>query len=503
MPDEKCEPLSTHAADVLQESPDALFWADRDGRLIDVSPAFTRLTGYERGDLIGTPLSHITAAEAAEAEGRLLRAVADTGVAAEYDKEYLHRSGDRIPTWVSAFAVRHDGTGAVVGIARRTAGRRGGEQALRHIQRIESLRVLARGVAHDFNNVLGTVVGHLTLAVQAVPENARARELVGRAQVAIKRAGALVEQLLLYSGSGEYRAETTDLGLLLMELRPALEAVVSGRGRLVYDLAPDLPPVPADRSLVQQLLENLVTNASEAMPAAGTVTVRTRSVDVSRESRSRWSRTGTLLPEGAYVSLEVEDDGSGMSPEVLARAFDPFYGTKFVGRGLGLALALGVARAHRGGIDAESEPGRGTRLTVLLPVAGVPTAAPRPTPPRASGTILVVEDEADIRDFAEYVLEANGFHVLSAADGLAALELIAAHKGDVRLVLLDLSMPRLDGRETLRRLRTIDPEVPVLLTSGYSTGDATAGFGPGDLVGFLHKPYDDGVLLAKIREILG
>jgi CheY-like chemotaxis protein len=241
------------------------------------------------------------------------------------------------------------------------------------------------------------------------------------------------------------------------------------------------------------------------MTGRGSVTIRTSPRTVTRDDRARWSRTGTLLPEGAYIALEVEDDGCGMSDEVLARAFDPFYSTKFVGRGLGLAMALGVARAHRGGIDARSRPGGGTCITVLLPVGGAATTGPLPRPAGGlrTGTVLVVEDEPDILSFAEYVLRGSGFTVLSASDGAGALDLYRRHREEVRLVLLDYSMPHMSGAETFDRLREIDPRVRVLLTSGYSTQDATAGFAPGVLAGFLHKPYDSDVLVAKVRECLG
>jgi two-component system cell cycle sensor histidine kinase/response regulator CckA len=260
-----------------------------------------------------------------------------------------------------------------------------------------------------------------------------------------------------------------------------------------------------DRAQLRQLLTNLASNAAESMTGRGTITVRTAPRPVTREDRARWARTGTLLPEGAYTAIEVEDDGCGMNEDVLARAFDPFYSTKFVGRGLGLAMALGVARAHRGGIDAQSQPGRGTKVTLLLPAgtAAAMGAQPRPASIPLSGTILLVEDEPDILSFAEYVLRTSGFTVLSAVDGPGAIETYRRQREVVRLVLLDFSMPRMSGAETFDRLREIDPRVRVLLTSGYSTQDATAGFAPGVLAGFLHKPYDSEVLVAKVRECLG
>ena len=202
--------------------------------------------------------------------------------------------------------------------------------------------------------------------------------------------------------------------------------------------------------------------------------------------------------------VEVQDDGYGMSAETVARVFDPFYSTKFIGRGLGLATALGVARAHHGGIDIESEPGRGTTLTMMLPCAPVPRAAAVSSAPATTGqAILVVEDEPDILAFATHVLRGQGYDVVSATDGLQAVAAFQAAPDRFALVFLDLSMPRMDGRDALHRLRAVRPGIRVVLTSGYSTPDATSAFAPGELSGFLHKPYDADALLARIRETLG
>jgi len=498
-------PSGSDAAELLQNAPDGAFRADLDGRLLEVNAAFERLTGFPRAELIGVPHDAFTPPEYRDLEARLAQSVVETGAPAGYDKEYLRKDGTRVPAWVSLFLVHGRGERHLAAIVRDLSARRDGEQARRHIQRIESLRVLARGVAHDFNNVLGTVVGHLTFVDQALPTEGPTRDLLGRAQAGIRRASGLVEQLLLYSGSGEHRAEATDLGILILEQRPELESALAGRAQLRYELAPDLRPVHVDRAQLRQLLMNLATNAGEAMTGRGTVTVRTALRSVTREDRARWSRTGTLLPEGPYAVIEVDDDGCGMSEEILARAFDPFYSTKFVGRGLGLATALGVARAHRGGIDAASRPGAGTKITVLLPIGVTMAAGPQARPGTAAltGTVLLVEDEPDILSFAEYVLRSSGFVVLSAVDGPGAIELFRTHRESIRLVVLDFSMPRMSGAETFDRLREIDPRVRVLLTSGYSTQDATAGFASGVLAGFLHKPYDHEVLVTKVRECLG
>jgi PAS domain S-box-containing protein len=494
------------AATLLRCSPDGIVCLSLEGAIVDANDAFARLTARARDALIGLPHDHLTPREYHDMETRLARAVVETGTPAGYEKEYLRESGERVPAWVSLFAVA-GARGPAVGvgaIVRDLSDRRRTDQALRHIQRIESLRVLARGVSHDFNNVLGAVVGHLTLAQQPLPADHPAREHLARAQAAVKRATKLVDQLLLYSGSGEHRAAPTDLNALLEEQRAVLETTV-GSARLRLQPGPVADPVPVDRAQLQQLLVNVLTNAAESLHVdGGTVTVRTTVREVRPEECARWSRTGAVLPSGRYAALEVEDDGSGMSREVQARAFDPFYTTKFIGRGLGLATALGIARAHHGGIDVDSVPGRGTIVTVLLPFAAPRNIEARRVAPLSGARgVLVVEDEDEIRSFAEHVLRAHGFDVVSAADGLSALERLKQRRDDIGLVLLDLSMPRMTGDEVFRRMREAGPLPRVILTSGYPSSEATAAFVPGELSGFLHKPYDAETLIARVRETLG
>jgi two-component system, cell cycle sensor histidine kinase and response regulator CckA len=496
------------AHSLFRYAQDGIAYADLDGRLLEVNDAFARLTGHDPASLLCMTYQALTPGEYHDMELRMVRSVLESGQATGYEKEYLRKDGRRVPVWICVFAVRSEdgraqGLGAIV---RDLSERRATDQALRHIQRIESLRVLARGVSHDFNNVLGTVLGHLTLAQQVMPEGSAAHEHIGRAGGAIHRAAALVDQLLLYAGSGEYRPETIDLNAWLDELRPILEAALGEHGRLHIEAAEDVPPLPVDRLQLQQLIMQILANCAEARRGdMVTVTIRTRVHVVTTHKRARWSRTGTVLREGRYAAIEIEDDGCGMDAETLQRVFDPFYSTKFIGRGLGLATALGIVRAHHGSIDIESEPRRGSKVTILLPFET--TAAPvRPLPPAASavrsGMILLVEDEPDILNFAAHILRGGGFEVLTAADGMTGIEMFQAHRAEIRLVLLDLSMPRMGGEETLRRLREIDTTSRVLLTSGYSHADATAGFAPEDLAGFLHKPYDGETLLAKVRECL-
>jgi CheY-like chemotaxis protein len=282
---------------------------------------------------------------------------------------------------------------------------------------------------------------------------------------------------------------------------------LSKKALIRYDLAPVLPEIMADPTQMQQVVMNLVTNASEAIPEGvnGSITLRTGELMVEKTYIQVTSLPVGLNP-GRYVTLEVSDTGCGMTPEVIARIFDPFFTTKFTGRGLGLSALLGIVRSHGGGLKVYSEPGKGTSMKVFLPSAdpaGVEGAAPAGPPPwRGGGTLLVVDDETDARAVARAMGTHLGFHVVEASDGEEAVAIFQRRKGEFSLVLMDLTMPRMDGREAFLRMRDIDPTVPVVLTSGFSENDAVSDFAGRGLAGFLPKPYQRSQFEAILRHAL-
>ena len=286
-----------------------------------------------------------------------------------------------------------------------------------------------------------------------------------------------------------------------------LEVSVGKKTRIEYLLEDNLPTLDGDAAQLGQIVMNLVINAAEAIGAnGGLVAIRTGTVWCdSHMFESMWLQE--VLQEGRYVFVEVSDTGCGMDRQTLDRIFDPFFTTKFTGRGLGLAAVLGIVRGHRGAIAVCSHPGEGTTFRVLFP-SGHLTSVPRALPGQAEGAldahglILLVDDEETVRMLGRRVLERIGFEVITAQDGLEAVELFRAHRDRVRLVLLDLMMPRLDGQEALTALRAIDPDVKVILCSGYNAEDVTPRFEEARISGFLQKPYDVAALSDAIRHAL-
>ncbi len=372
------------------------------------------------------------------------------------------------------------------------------EEQVRHAQKLESLGVLAGGIAHDFNNLLVGVLGNASLAMEELPELSPVRPLLEDLQVAARRAAELTRQLLAYSGRGKFVVEAIDLSALVREMERLLSAAISKKAHVTTELRTDLPPLRADATQLRQVVMNLITNASDALgDASGTITIRTRRMNASRA----WlggAQVGTNATEGDYIVLEVADNGKGMSADAMQNLFDPFYSTKGVGRGLGLAAVLGIVRGHHGAVRITSVPDTGTTVTVLLPVSASESAmvvAPVTAAPER-GTVLVVDDDAAALRVATRILAREGYSVLTANHGRAALEMYAERGPAIDLILLDLTMPELSGWETLRELRQLNPDVVVLLMSGYAQ---EAGANSAGAAAFLAKPYG----AAQLRDIVG
>jgi PAS domain S-box-containing protein len=386
------------------------------------------------------------------------------------------------------------------------------ELQMQQTQKLESLGLLAGGIAHDFNNLLTVILGNASLALLELPPASAVAGLVREVEKAASRAADLTQQMLSYSGKGTFQVQPVDLSALIREMAQLLHTALPRRARLAFEFAPDLPPVEADATQVRQVVMNLITNAAEALQdESGVVTVATGLLTLEQPVLYA-AHSGPDLAAGPYVFLRVTDTGCGMDEATQARVFDPFFTTKFTGRGLGLAVVLGIVRGHRGAVKVTSATVRGSTFEVLLPYRP-PPAAPPPAPAaapdqaaerawRGYGTVLVVDDEESVRDLVKFVLEQAGFAVLTAADGRTGVEAFERAGRDVDVVLLDLTMPRLSGLESLEELRRLRPGLPVVLMSGYSEQDLRTRCGGLEPTAFLQKPFYAEHLLAAVRRAL-
>jgi nitrogen-specific signal transduction histidine kinase len=372
------------------------------------------------------------------------------------------------------------------------------QEQIHHAQRLDSLGSLAGGVAHDFNNMLGGIMGfaELLLAEETDPVRAgRLRSIIGAAS----RSGELTRKLLAFGRKGKDLVEPVHLSLVVKEcltmLRPSMHADL----RVTVDLE-DCPSIDADPGQMHQVVLNLCINGLEAMPGPGTLTLRSRTRVIEAHQSPDF-----LLPAGAYVELEVSDTGVGMPEEVRQRIFEPFFTTKThagqSGTGLGLSTVYGIVHSHRGTIEVDSQPGVGSRFRVLIPAGTLaPAGTVRgPSSRKGHGEVLLVEDELLLREAATSALESLGYVVHGAGDGAAGLEAFRAHHSTLHAVLLDLKMPVMGGREAFLEMHRIDPDVPVLVCTGFGENEEVQALRSLGAVGMLAKPYR----IADLSEALG
>ncbi len=380
------------------------------------------------------------------------------------------------------------------------------ERKLLETQKLESLGVLAGGIAHDFNNLLTGILGNASLAASVIGPSSPVHTYLEQIEKASLRAADLCKQMLAYSGKGRFVVQEIDLNTLVNETTDLLRVSISKRAALRFQLGERLPAANADGTQLRQVIMNLVINASDALSEAdGAISISTGVQSLSLADLATAHAPAEAMP-GEYIWCEVADTGCGMAPEVMARIFDPFFTTKFTGRGLGLAAVLGIVRSHRGALTVCSRPGQGTTFRVYLPSTHRPAReslgpASSALGWRGEGQVLLVDDEETVRITTGRMLEGIGFEVLTASDGLEALQVFSEHL-HVRFVLLDLSMPRLDGVETFREMRKMRPDTRVLLMSGFTKIEAMKRFGMEGLAGFIQKPFTMRQLAEKAKTTL-
>ena len=382
------------------------------------------------------------------------------------------------------------------------------EQKLQDTAKLESLGVLAGGIAHDFNNILAGVLGNANLLEEDLPAGSPLHEMCADIHKSALRAAELCKQMLAYSGRGKFVLTNVDIAWLIKDTLQLIKASVSKKVSLEFTQEQNLLHVEVDVAQIRQVLMNLVLNGAEALgDRVGTITIRLGVTQLSSEELLSL----TIAPpdhKPEFVFVEITDNGCGISPENLKRIFDPFFTTKLTGRGLGLAAVLGIIRGHKGGLAVTSELNRGTTFRLLLPLAGHEAvlaeggelqASPQW---RGAGTVLLADDEECVRQTLSRMLARLGFKTIAVADGREAAERFAETPDNFCLVILDLTMPEMDGAAAFAEMRKIRPSVKVLLISGYSEKEAASRFAGRKLAGFLQKPFPAPAFQQAVRTIV-
>ena len=503
----------SHWRTLTESSPDYVMRLDLDGRIRFANRAIPELSLAE---IIGANhLDFLAGAGRVAAEECFARVIASHETD-EYAVEYELEGGGGHRFEARIGPVLRDGeVKSFVLTATDTTSRCQAESASRelekqvgHAQKLDSLGMLAGGLAHDFNNLLMGILGNADLALHALPTASPAQARIESVIKTARRCADLTNQMLAYAGRRELTITAVDVPDVLVEIAELLHSSVSKRITLDIDVNAGLPAIEGDASQLGQVFMNLVINGAEAIGERdGLVRVSAYAATCARDCPCRREFPGAAeWPARACLAVEVSDTGCGMDAEIRARLFDPFFTTKFTGRGLGMAAVHGILRGHRAGIIVDSELGRGTVLTVHLPLAEARDSAPHAdgepvAAAQVGGTVLLVDDEEIVRAVAADALTYLGYKVLVAIDGVDALEVFRAHGDQIDCVILDLKMPRMDGEETFVALRELS-EVPVMLSSGYAEEDSARRFSGKGLAGFIQKPYDLDTLAQKLTTVL-
>jgi signal transduction histidine kinase/CheY-like chemotaxis protein len=408
--------------------------------------------------------------------------------------------------WASPLPGVDGSPGGILILAADVSDRKALEIKMRQAQKLESLGVLAGGIAHDFNNLLAGIMGNASLAIDELSPKHPSQLLLEEVLKASRRAADLTRQLLAYAGRGRFVLDRMNLSELVRETSSLIRTSIPKSVTLQLNLDPDLPPIEADASQIQQIVMNLVINGSEAITGSGTVVVTTSHQSLD-ENFIHHHLPGDEIKPGNWVVMEVSDDGCGMSEETKARIFDPFFTTKFMGRGLGLAAVQGIVRGHGGTLKVFSTLGTGTTFKLFFPaVTGQkPVAAPDVAAVSGAiwtGTVLVIDDEPVVRQMTRYALERMGFLVEVAENGESGLRVFQNSGPGTRAVILDLTMPGLSGHETFRRLKSLHPQVPVILSSGYNEIEVARQFAGEPFAAFVQKPYTTRQLSDALKQVL-
>ena len=516
--------LSNYNRNLIEASLDPLVTINIAGHITDVNVATEKVTGCVRQELIGTNFSdYFIDSELAEAG---YRRVFEKGTVRDYPLEIRHRDGHITAVLYNA-SVYCDRNGQIMGVfaaARDITNLKRAEKEKdeleaqkRQLQKSESLGRMAASIAHHFNNQLGAVIGNLEMAMEELPTGASTHQTLTKAMQSAWTAADMSGLMLTYLGQTHNECESLDLSYFCRKILPLIKTTLPGNVVMETDFPLPRPIIMANTGEIQQILTNLITNALEATGNnKGIISLSVKTVSpIDIHTMNRFPVDWKSLDK-TFACLEVTDTGCGIEDKDIEKLFDPFYSTKFTGRGMGLPVVMGLVNSYKGVITVDTKPGSGSSFRIFLPVSeealaksqmaevdrDVTTSSPFPRKIEEGGTVLVVEDEEMLRDMAAAMLESFGLAVLKAKDGIEALEVFGKHQSEIQFVITDLTMPRMNGWETLTELRKLQPGIPVIMASGYDLAHVMEGDHPELPQAFLAKPYNLAAMRNAIRQVM-
>jgi len=511
---------------LFDRSLDCVYVHDFAGNFIDANDAALNLLGYKREELPSLNFAALLSDDQMPRALQALQEILDNGFQKNMTGYRMKRkNGDSVYVETIASSILHEGIPyAIQGIARDITGRKQAEaykemmeKQNRQLQKSESLGRMAAAIAHHFNNRLGVVIGNLEMAMKELPKGASTHQTLTKAMQSAWTAADMSNLMLTYLGQTHDKREPLDLSYSCRKILPILEAAMPENVILETDFSSPGPVINSNPDYMQQTLTNLLTNAWEAIgKKTGSISLSVKTVSPAEIPTAHRFPIDWQPQDSTYACLEVTDTGSGIEDKDIEKLFDPFFTDKFTGLGMGLPVVFGIVNSHKGVITIDSKPGRGSTFRIFFPLSeealpqpqtaendrNVTISSPSPGKMEEGGTVLVIEDEEVLRTMTGTMLESFGFSVLQAKDGVEALEVFGKHQSEIKFVISDLTMPRMNGWETLTALRKLQPDIPVILASGYDKAHVMEGDHPELPQAFLAKPYNLKALRAAISRAL-
>jgi PAS domain S-box-containing protein len=504
----------------VENSFDVIFTLNAAGTFVFVSPAWERHFGYPVSEVMGQSFAPFVHPDDIQPCVEYLKWVLTTGQSGTSPVYRVKCADDSMRSFVANGRPYTDTKGELlfIGVGHDVTDQLQAEQdrleferQLLHTQKLESLGVLAGGIAHDFNNLLMAILGNVELAALKLPLNSSANELLEQATLAANRAADLTSRLLAYSGKGVFVINRLNLNEFATENITLFRAAVPRTVSIDLNLSPEIPHIMGDIAQIQQIVMNLITNAAESIETLpGHITLST-GLQICDQLCLSMSRLEERPAPGSFVYLEVCDNGAGMNEQIQDRIFDPFFTTKFTGRGLGMSAVLGIVRAHSGALFLDSSLAMGTTIRVIFPVDVTPpepktgfTVAATPVADESSlsGTALIVDDEKSVLKICVTMVNQCGLRTITAVDGASAINIFRRQCDEIDLVLMDLTMPNMDGIEAMNELRSIKPDIKIILSSGFNEQEIDERISLQAPSGFIRKPYLLKSLEAELRRVM-